>query len=581
MEQNVNEILDGRYRIEQFMGSGGTADVYKAFDLQKKMYVAIKMFKKELMNDEKAKSQFMHENQVLAIIDNHKNIISVYEIAVKEEHIYIVMELAAGETLSHYINYHGGRIPLSDAVGFSCQILEALSYIHSKGVVHRDIKSKNIIILEGKLVKVTDFGIASIPGLEDQETDNIRGTALYMSPEQIKGDTTDARTDIYSVGIVMYEMLTGHLPFTSSKENPDDRNGEIFLKHLRETPVKPSSYDPNLPSALEQIVLKAMSKLPSNRFQSCDEMLKYIKIYINDNNVIFDFELQQDVYDEYAALFPETSPEHFVPEPLKKISGAQASAGAKEKTEKQLSGFMGLSVLAVFVIFISVFFIVFGEIVFSGRGQRTVITIGELVNSRFSDELVEQLEEKGYDVSVEYEYSDTYPEGTVIAQKPAASYAQVLSDGENPSLTLVVSGGFRMMMMNDYSGRQFTDVKYELESAGFDVTVEKQASDSFAEGQIISTSPQPGEIASQNEAIILYVSIGKDAAYVYVPNVVGLTYAVAVDRLSRMGISVLPAVYEYSDDYPAGTVIYQNVAYGERMSSEFSKMELTVSLGSK
>lgn len=581
MEQNVNEILDGRYRIEQYIGSGGTSDVYKAFDLQEKRYVAIKMFIKELMDDEKAKRQFMHENQVFAVLENHPNIISVYEIAVKEDHIYIVMELAEGETLSHYINYHGGRLPLDQAVGFSCQILKALSHIHSKGVVHRDIKTKNIIVLQNSFIKITDFGIASISGIDD-ETEEVRGTALYMSPEQIKGNKTDTRTDIYSFGIVMYEMLTGVLPFTSNKEKADDRNEEILQKHLREAPVKPSSYAPNLPSALEQIVLKAMSKLPVNRFQSCDEILRYMKLYAEDNNVTFDFELQNDVYDEYAALFPETAPEHYVPVPVHKIGKNADTAGNEAvKSTGKLSRFMAWSVLAAFALFIVVFSVVFAEIVFTGRGQRTVITVGDLVNQTFSESVVEQLEEKGYSVDVEYEYSDTYPQGVIIAQKPSESYAQVLSDGENPHITLVVSGGLRMMLMSDYTGKQFIDVKYELEDAGFKVIVEKQSSDKYTEGQIISTVPEAGKVASQNEAITLYVSVGKDAGYVYVPNVVGLTYAVATDRLTQMGISVLPAVYEYSDEYPAGTVIYQNRAYGEKISSEFSQVELTVSLGSE
>ncbi len=581
MEQEKEKrILDNRYRLDEQIGNGATAKVYKAFDLNLERYVAVKIFKKELMSDEEAERRFDSEAKALTILKEHPNIISAYDVVVNDGIRYIVMELAQGETLMHRMNYRGGKLPTDEAIGYISQLLNALSYTHSKGIIHRDIKPQNIILLENGQLKLGDLGIALIIGADGFENKKAVGTVNYISPEQAIGREVDERSDLYSAGIVLYEMLTGHLPYTSDKDTPAARMDEIIHKHLKEFPIKPSSYAPNIPTAIEQIILKAMSKQPSSRFSSCEEMLKFIELYRNDKNILFDFALNDDIYDEYSALPNETLAENFIPSNpnIKNKNASQQASPTKTKEQKSITVFMVWSIFVASIILAVAVFLAISNIFFSNKEGKTIITVGNILYTEYNDELVKSLEDKGYEVKVIYKYSDLYPLDTIIEQEPSAFYAQKLNDDETAKITLYVSGGCRVINMNDYSGMDFRKVKSELEALGFSVNVEKLASDEYEAGAVISTDPAAKDIAIQNKPITLYVSTGEEILYKYVPNLIGKSYEEAIATLNKYGIRLGNISYEYSD-LPQGTVIFQNHLYGEKIAVKYSSVEITISKG--
>lgn len=578
MEQEKKELLNGRYRMGELLGTGTSAKVYRAVDTETGSEVAIKLFEPAASDDEEAKRQFDHEVKIFALLDTHPNIVSYYGGSTREDCRYIVMELATGSTLAHLLNSRGGKLPVEEALSYFSQVLKALSHVHGKGVIHRDIKPQNVRILDNGLVKLVDFGIATLPGLEEQAATEAKGTVNYISPEQAMGRKTDARSDLYSAGVMLYEMLTGELPFTSDKARAEDRTDEIIRKHLKEAPVRPTSHNPNIPTAVEQIVRRALNKNPANRFQSAEEMLRYIRLYHEAPHITFQFELQDDAYDVYDALPEETDASRFCPKPLKPVGKVRTGKKAPvEEKSRRTTRFMTAIFLLLLVAFLAVGLFSAYTLFWKDDAGRTVITVGELLYDTCDEDLVRSLEEKGYEVKIEYRYSGDYPAQTILEQEPAAYAVQKLADDEKPKLTLVVSGGCRVMLMNDYAGKDFRQVKGELEALGYTVQVEKKSSEQAA-GEILSTSPKAGDTAIQSDPVILYVSSGEAVTYRYVPNLVGLSYGEALVKLEQSGIKLSGVSYRNSDA-PAGEVIAQSCPYGDRVAVDFSGIELTVSRG--
>lgn len=571
-------LLDGRYRLDTTIGEGATARVYRAFDLKEKREVAVKIFKQELSKDEEARRRFTDEAKAYTILENHPNIISAYDISTAGDEPYIVMELAEGESLMHRLNYRGGRLDLQEAMNISFQLLAALSYAHKKGVIHRDVKPQNVILLEGDLVKLADFGIAILPGMEEK-TVGAAGTVHYMSPEQISGGRVDARSDIYSVGVVMYEMLTGHVPFSSDQPRAADRINEIMHKHLKEMPVKPSSYSPNLPTAVEQIILKALSKPPAARFASCEEMSECLHLAKGNPNLLFEFGLNSAFYDEYAALPEESAAERFTPRIGQKASAGKGngkiSEGKKpEEKNNRVTARMAACFMVLFVLAAGVVTFALWDIFWRDAGKTTVVTTGGLLYQPYDDAAAASLAEKGYEVTICYEYSEHYPAGTVISQSPDVGAAQRLAPGEAPHLTLTLSAGFRVMLMNDYCGREYRAVEQELTGLGFTVQVVKIHSEE-ATGLILATDPAPGAMATQNEPVTLTVSEGPATVYRYMPSLLGMTAKQAMAALEEAGLRLGGIVYETSSATP-GTVIAQNHAYGEKLPAEYMPVILVI-----
>lgn len=276
----VGQVFDGRYKIEGTVGVGGMAIVFEATDLLTNRRVAVKMLKDSVSGNTQAIKRFIIESKAVSML-NHENIVKIYDISVRGEHKYIVMEFLEGITLREYMKNKG---PLSwrETVEFTEQILAALDHAHMKGVVHRDIKPQNIMLLEGGFVKVTDFGIAKIPKAETLTmADKAIGTVFYISPEQAQGRKIDARSDIYSLGVMMYEMVTGKMPFIA------DTPVAVIYKHISTPPTPPSQLNPKIPIGFEQIILCAMEKNPENRYQSAAQMLRHLHRLKQDPSVVF------------------------------------------------------------------------------------------------------------------------------------------------------------------------------------------------------------------------------------------------------------------------------------------------------
>ena len=276
----VGQVFDGRYKIERTVGEGGMAVVFEATDLLTNRKVAVKMLKDSVAGNTQAIKRFIIESKAVAML-NHENIVKVYDISVRGEHKYIVMELLKGITLRKYME-NKGVLSWQETVAFSEQILSALSHAHMKGVIHRDIKPQNIMLLEGGFVKVTDFGIAKIPKAETLTmADKAIGTVFYLSPEQAQCKKIDLRSDLYSLGVMMYEMATGRMPFTA------DTPAVVIYQHITKAPVPPSQINPSIPIGLEQIILCAMEKNPDDRYHSAPQMLRHLSRLRQDPSVVF------------------------------------------------------------------------------------------------------------------------------------------------------------------------------------------------------------------------------------------------------------------------------------------------------
>lgn len=277
----IGMILDDRYKLEKTLGSGGMAIVFLARDLVDGKYKAIKMLKENIANDPTVLQRFITESRAYSMLNNHGNIVSIYDISVKGEYKYLVMEYVQGITLKKYLN-EKGALDWREAADFSIQILQALEVAHRIPVIHRDIKPQNIMLLPGGIVKVMDFGIAKLPNAQTLTmVDKAIGTVYYISPEQATGAQVDTTTDIYSLGIMMYEMVTGKLPYVAENQQG------IIYKHLSAKPTPPSMYVPSIPKGFEQIILCAMEKKPSDRYASATQMIRHLKKILQDPKAEF------------------------------------------------------------------------------------------------------------------------------------------------------------------------------------------------------------------------------------------------------------------------------------------------------
>ena len=279
-QQYVGRVLDNRYRLDKVVGIGGMAFVYEAYDKKTGSRVALKLLKEKFSDDSRAVKRFINESKSLGLL-NHPNIVKIYDISIKMEYKYIVMEYVEGMTLRKYMNYNR-PLAWTEAIEFAEQIALALDNAHTKGIVHRDIKPQNIMIMPGGKLKVTDFGIAKMPNSESLTmADKAIGTVYYISPEQASSRKIDARSDIYSLGSMLYEMVTGQMPFTA------DSPVAIIMQHMQATPTPPTKIVPSIPKGLEQIILCAMEKNPRNRYQSAAQMLRHLRRLKMDEKTVF------------------------------------------------------------------------------------------------------------------------------------------------------------------------------------------------------------------------------------------------------------------------------------------------------
>ena len=541
----IGLVLDNRYRLKRLVGIGGMAMVFEADDLLKKTTVAVKILKEEFAADEVSVQRFINESKAVLML-SHPHIVKIFDVSVKGEYKYIVMEYIDGITLKAYMQ-RKGTLSVKETIAYSIQILRALEHAHLGGVVHRDIKPQNIMLLRSGQIKVTDFGIAKLPDAKTlTATDKAIGTVYYISPEQAAGEKgIDRRTDLYSVGVLMYEMITGKLPFDG--ENPVS----IALKQISEEPKPPRELNPDIPEGLEQIILFAMEKDKDKRFQTATQMIDLLKRVRENPGVVFK---------------QKNTP--------KKASGGQ---GGKSS---MLPIIMGVASAFLLVALISAFTVVH-DIFFGATANNTAtIEVEQFVGRAYDDALQKELDKSSYRVKVDYAYSADTESGIVIAQTPKAGESRKGIKGQKfADLTLTVSRGEEELYMDDYTYYDKRQAQIDLRGKGFVVTVSEDYSDVVPDGCVISTSPAAGEKVSAGATVILLVSKGEKIETTVVPNFVGTTSVDAYEILVRSDLRLGTISYRYDEYADYGIIVEQSLSMGTTVPKGMAKINFVISKG--
>ena len=553
-DKYIGKMLDDRYEILEVIGEGGMAIVYRALDHRLNRDVAVKIMRDEMAADEEFRRRFCTESHAVAML-SHPNIVAVYDVSHNDNVEYIVMELVDGITLKQYIE-RKGVVAWKEVVHFTKQISKALAHAHERGIIHRDIKPQNIMLLRDGTIKVGDFGIAALENEVYENNGEAIGSIHYIAPEQARGECPDARSDIYSLGVMMYEMLTGGLPFTGNTL------GEIAVQHMNAKPVPPHEKNPEIPLELERITLKAMSAELSERYQSANELLSDLEAFIHTPVTIdgesADYE-NPDVKPVRSST--ELSRERYR---LRRRRSGVVSF---------MSGTFGLLVLAVALFaFLWNFWL---KDVFSPAER---IALPNFEGSNYESIINNTELSSMYKFNVIYISDDSVEPGIVISQSPAAGRSMMVTPS-GIEVDLTVNAGVSLTSVPDVLNTDYREAMRNLRAAGFNVEIENAASDSYTKDYVIATSPVAGEQLSSGSTVYITVSAGPEIQYVSMPNLVGSTEDSAISRIESSNLS-----YGGSDrvvsDYEAGTVIDQSISSSESVA-EHTKVYLTVSSGSQ
>ncbi len=592
----IGRVLDDRYLIRSHVGSGGMSHVFLAEDLVLHREVAIKMLREDYAKDDAAVRRFTHEAKAVSML-SHPNVVSVYDVAMTSEEKYIVLEYAQGITLKAYLQAHG-PISAEEAIHIAVQILSGLEHAHSKGIIHRDIKPQNIIIASDGSIKVTDFGIAKIPNSETiTMADRAIGSVHYISPEQASGKPVDYRSDLYSLGIILYEMICNRLPFEA------DTAVAVACMQISSDPIPPSAFVKDVPKGLEQILMKAISKRPNDRFENAAQMLSCLKRLESTPDAIFDF-VTVDTALEEEEILPEPdggsektevpvkpkesgnkqSPQFKVVKPERKKK--RKKIVEKEVIEKKEHFSMFSVILGVLCAVLSVAIVcaiyLLQTYFIAGGSNSQLLIVEDFISQTYSSEMKQALEEKGYSVVVEWVSSSDYLANTIISQNPEKNARRtIVKDKQTCELTLVVCKGENLLTLPDYTGVEYRSAQIEMKKNKMNYVIEKVHNSSIQEGMIVSTYPKAGAVVTADTKIIVYVSKGGDSAYITMPNLKGLGAAELSSKLKSINIRLGHVSYEYSDSVEAGKVISQSLISGVTVQSGVTAVDVVVSLGSK
>ncbi len=594
----VGKTLDKRYKILEVVGVGGMAVVLKAEDTVMNRIVAIKMLNDECNSDESAVRRFVNESKAVAML-SHPNIVNIYDVAFGSDMKYIVMEYIDGITLNDYMQKKG-KLPWRDAVHFADQILLALEHAHEKGIVHRDVKPQNIMLLRNGAVKVADFGIATLPNIETKSVqDKAIGTVYYMSPEQACGQPTDIATDIYSLGVMLYEMTTGELPF-DGKTTLD-----IATKQVNELPKEPRSIEITIPRGLEQIILKAMEKKPEERYANAHTMRRALQILKNNPSIVFaekngphaapDDNAGGSSHDSNARYGDTITAGDKIPvrntpvnaneKPVdgKKTSDKQKKDTAAENNKKphvkpKIKGkssmfpiILGVA-LAFLVVLVIGGAVLAASIFENSSGVGTVYEIPDYIGQEYNDLLREKIIADGLVLKdVKYQYDLDSTKTYVVDQNPSP-----FSTRKTRDLTLTVSLGSQTVVMPDLTMCMYTKAEVYLSNMGLKPVVKRVHDVSIMENYIIRTEPSQGETVKMGDTVTLYVSMGSEIEFVPMPNLVGKTEEEAKRLLTENSITKVEVITVKSAR-PSGEVLEQDVAEGTSVPKETAEIVLTVS----
>ena len=550
MDQYIGKMLDDRYEILELIGSGGMANVYKARCHRLNRLVAIKILKSDLADNADFRRRFHDESQAVAQL-SHANIVSVYDVSTNPDREYIVMELIDGITLKQYMERRG-RMDWRESLHFITQIMRGLSHAHSRGIIHRDIKPQNIMVLRDGSVKVADFGIACLANQGQTLTQEALGSVHYISPEQARGDRIDARSDIYSAGVVLYEMLTGRLPFEG------DSAVSVAIQHLSSVPLAPRDIDPSIPEPLELICMKAMNSDPNKRYASADAMIEDLEKFRRDPSVDMDY-----IRQELTAPAADTEPTMPLPtaqvaSAVKKHTGElrrerEAEEEPPRRDKKSIAIIAGIFAAAVLLV-VLLFKLILGD--FGPAGSNKSYPVPDIRGKTVEE--AQEMEGVKDIFLIEVQGTRTTEEnqpGQIVEQDPAAGRTRK----SNLVIQVYVAAEPEKVPMKDLVGMEYRQARVLLTDMGLDlkITTETVSSDKYGADAVIETVPVADEPLVAGQTVILRVSTGPET--VTVPTFTGQDIANAVQNAQDLGLTVGEITYDTFSFAPQGQVIEQSI----------------------
>ncbi len=596
MENYVGKRLDGRYEIRDVVGVGGMAVVYKAYDNIDDRIVAVKILKDEYLTNEEFRRRFKNESKAIAVL-SHKNIVKVFDVSFGDRLQYIVMEYIEGVTLKEYIEERG-VIDWNEALYFSIQILRALQHAHDKGIVHRDVKPQNIMLLENGTIKVTDFGIARFSHSETRTmTEKAIGSVHYISPEQAKGELTDEKADLYSIGVVLYEMLTGKLPFEAESAV------SVALMQVNNEPALPRSINPNIPVGFEQITMKAMQKSTRDRYQTASEVLYDLEELRMNPSIKFDYQTYfvDDEPTRYVGKIQETrrpvnnksnvnrsrnDSVRTVPPSQnvrRKVDGVRerermvdTSVAVEEKggmTNKTIAILFGVGLLVLTLIVVGLFSLLKSD--GFALGVKKKVEVANFIGQSYEEEIKDNPEyNENFNFEKIYESFSDGEEGTVFKQDPEAGTE--VPKGTTIRIYIVQSG--ESIALPDYSGRDYRTVSDDLESMGLVVNLVAKEKEDVAVNTVIKTDPVAESMVPTGSTVTVYYAVSaKNNSLFKMPALKGKKLEDAKKIIEEKGLTV--GDIEVVDSTQKKDVIIEQSPVSGSPVSKGDTVDLTVSSG--
>ena len=551
-DKYIGRILDDRYEIIELIGSGGMANVYKALCHRLNRYDAVKIMRDETAANTELRRRFCAESQAVAML-SHPNIVSVYDVSHSDDVEYIVMELIEGITLKQYLQKKSVLEP-AEVLDFTIQIAKALEHAHSKGIIHRDIKPQNIMLLKDGMIKVADFGIASLESDIEENNGEAVGSVHYIAPEQARGQAPDARSDIYSLGIVMYEMLTGKLPYIGASDV------EVAVKHMNTDPVSPRELVPDIPEELERICLKAMNSDMDKRYQTASELLADLEQYKAQS-------LAAHVLEDSEAVLID--------------SDDQLQRRKKSRRSRKIALSSGILAVLLFVIIGFVF--LNGYFLKDLFSDPVKVKVDNFVGRYYEDVINDKDYKKVYDFKVTFKVDLEHEYGIILSQDPESGRSKSVNDKNSKIVVELVCAAEtvddqkRLLRVPDIVNREREEAISMIQDAGFTYVIEQAPSDSITKGYVISTDPVAGAAADEGSEIKIIISTGPEAVMTKVPQLKGLSKQAAIEKIESSNLSV-GNISTADSDLDAGTGIDQNIAAGTQVE-EHTKISITISSG--